>query len=201
MFVKPIYEKVSYSQAPKQTQLIYDDICLSLNIENKERIPNWASYVGGSPEVLSNTWQLIKAGVINNPLSPIMKELIMVAIATLSRSPYCQTVHSYNAIKLTNLTYAELKEIIEGTSQALLPDAYHAAVQAAKDFCQSDCLHNEEVVARLKESGFEESDIAHLIHLVTVSVFVSNFTRIMNLPVEEGLEAHLDKSEQKFICF
>ena len=113
------YQPVNFEQAPDELKSVYQDICITMGLDKP---PTWATYLGKAPHLVHGMWQMLKLVVINNHLSPLLKELIFFAVAFHRSVPYCLELHAQNIFRITpHLTYQDLQGIAEGNSHGTIP--------------------------------------------------------------------------------
>lgn len=189
------YSRFPYEKACPATRAIYDDIMDVLDISDREQIPSWALFIGEFPDKLAKKWSLIKSSIFENSLSPILRELLMVCISRSANSPYCEARHSYELMKMTNLGYEEVAYIIDGQSNAIIPDRYLHGVKVAKAILNSSCEQSEEHFNHLMASGFSSTEATEIMELMSAGIYISFYTKCLNIPLDKEIQAFLKKQK------
>jgi AhpD family alkylhydroperoxidase len=95
-----------------RVKAVFDDIRVT---RNSDFVNNFWRALANQPDLLERTWASIKTVMIApGPLDPLVKELIYIAVSTISSCTYC--VHSHTAAArakgLTPQQHAELLAVI-----------------------------------------------------------------------------------------
>jgi AhpD family alkylhydroperoxidase len=102
---------IDYADASPEVRAVFDDIKTSRNVPD---VNNFWKYLANDPKTLTRTWASIKEIMADGALSPLMKELIYIAVSVTNDCEYCIASHSAAAAKagMTPEMFAELAAVI-----------------------------------------------------------------------------------------
>ncbi|HLK83082.1 MAG TPA: carboxymuconolactone decarboxylase family protein [Xanthobacteraceae bacterium] len=82
----------------------------------KDGYPTWAvtKYLANDPALLKRTWQSVKEVMAEGELSPLVKELVYVAVSVTNGCEYCIASHTASARKagMTDAMFGELMAVV-----------------------------------------------------------------------------------------
>src|SRR5829696_4393176 len=85
-----------YKDASPQVRAVFDEIKTTRNVPD---VNNFWKYLATDPKTLARTWASIKEIMADGALSPLIKELIYVAVSVTNDCEYCIASHSAAAAK------------------------------------------------------------------------------------------------------
>lgn len=102
---------IDHADASPEVRAVFDDIKASRNVPD---VNNFWKYLANDPKTLARTWASIKEIMADGALSPLMKELIYIAVSVTNDCEYCIASHSAAAAKagMTPEMFAELVAVI-----------------------------------------------------------------------------------------
>ncbi len=102
---------IDYADASPEVRAVFDDIKASRNVPD---VNNFWKYLANDPKTLARTWASIKEIMADGAISPLMKELIYIAVSVTNDCEYCIASHSAAAAKagMTPEMFAELVAVI-----------------------------------------------------------------------------------------
>lgn len=115
-------------------KLVFDDI---RQVRKSDFVNNFWRALANNPKQLKNTWDQLKTVMMSEgELSPLVRELIYIAVSTTNGCSYC--VHSHTAAArakgMTDGEYSELQSVIAMASQTnALATALQVPVDAVFD--------------------------------------------------------------------
>lgn len=176
--------KPALDESNSTLQQLYNDIKLTCNIE---KLPNWAVYLGNNPQHLQAIWNFLQTITRNCSLSPLLQELIIFSVSYKSGSAYCAEFHASEAIKLNSaLDFEQLREIVSGESNGILPRRYIEAIRFAVKHSKSNCNIGEEETCEIILKGFDLESVQEIFSLCALASAFNNFTKGMNIPIDES---------------
>ena len=103
----PIY----YADASPEVRAVFDDIKTTRNLAD---VNNFWKHLANDPKTLARTWASIKEIMADGALSPLIKELIYIAVSVTNDCEYCIASHSAAAAKagMTPEMFGELVAVI-----------------------------------------------------------------------------------------
>lgn len=180
------YLPVDYQSAPKELRAIYDEICLTMEVNEP---PSWATCLGGAVHLVKGMWAMLKHCVVESHLPPLLKELIFFAVAYHRTVPYCMDVHANNIFRMTeHLTFRDLKEIVENKSHGIIPNSYQVAINLAAKLSKSDCSLDRADFALLQKAGFDEVESMEIATQVSAALYFNVLTFAADLPIPKHLQ-------------
>ncbi|MEH2325359.1 MAG: carboxymuconolactone decarboxylase family protein [Nostoc sp.] len=86
---------IEYEEASDEVRAVYDDICAT---RQNDYINNFWKAIANHPPTLQRTWQAVKE-VMTGPgeISPLMRELIYIAVSATNGCEYCIASHTAGA--------------------------------------------------------------------------------------------------------
>ena len=104
-------EPMEYRDAAQEVRAVFDDIKHSRQIKD---VNNFWKYLAHDPPTLKRTWESIKEIMADGALSPLVKELIYVAVSVTNGCGYCIASHTASARKagMTDAMFAELMAVV-----------------------------------------------------------------------------------------
>src|SRR6202044_4190624 len=107
----PARAPIEYRDASPQVRAVYDDIKRSRNVED---VNNFWKYLAHDPAGLERTWESIKQVMAPGALSPLVKEMLYVAVSVTNGCGYCIASHSASARNagMTDAMFGELMAVV-----------------------------------------------------------------------------------------
>ena len=107
---------IEYPDASPEVRAIYDDI---METRQVGWINNFWKALAADPVLLRRTWESIKSIMAPGTLTPLMKEMIYVAVSTTNQCGYCIASHTAGARKagMTDAQFAELMAVVGMTNE------------------------------------------------------------------------------------
>lgn len=102
---------IDYADASPEVRVVFDDIKTSRNLAD---VNNFWKYLANDPKTLARTWASLKEIMADGALSPLVKELVYVAVSVTNDCEYCIASHSAAAARagMTPEMFAELAAVI-----------------------------------------------------------------------------------------
>jgi AhpD family alkylhydroperoxidase len=124
---------IEYAKAPPAVRAVYDDIKKSRNVKD---VNNFWKYLAHDPVTLKRTWESVKEVMAKGELSPLVKEMIYVAVSVTNGCGYCIASHSAAARKagMTDDMFGELMAVVGMANETnRLANGYRVPIDAAFD--------------------------------------------------------------------
>jgi AhpD family alkylhydroperoxidase len=124
-------QPIEYADASARVRAVFDDIKRSRNVED---VNNFWKYLAHDPAGLERTWQSIKEVMSAGALSPLVKELIYVAVSVTNGCGYCIASHTASARKagMTEEMFGELMAVVGMANETnRLANGYRVPIDAA----------------------------------------------------------------------
>src|ERR1700732_2315894 len=104
-------QPIEYAQAPPPVRAVFDDIKTTRNVPD---VNNFWKFLAHDPAGLKRTWESVKQGMADGALSPLVKELLYVAVSVTNGCGYCIASHTASARKagLTDAMFNELMAVV-----------------------------------------------------------------------------------------
>ena len=105
--IKPI----DYAGASPEVRAVFDDIKHTRNVED---VNNFWKYLAHDPVTLRRTWDSVKEVMQPGALTPLIKELVYVAVSVTNGCGYCIASHTASARKagMTDAMFGELMAVV-----------------------------------------------------------------------------------------
>ena len=102
---------IEYADASPRVRAVFDDIKRTRNVED---VNNFWKYLAHDPAGLKRTWESIKQVMAPGALSPLVKELLYVAVSVTNGCGYCIASHTASARKagMTEEMFGELMAVV-----------------------------------------------------------------------------------------
>lgn len=102
---------IEYADAAPQVRAVFDDIKRSRKVDD---VNNFWKYLANDPTLLKRTWESIKEVMADGALSPLVKELLYVAVSVTNGCQYCIASHTASARKagMTDAMFGELLAVV-----------------------------------------------------------------------------------------
>jgi AhpD family alkylhydroperoxidase len=102
---------IEYADASPRVRAVFDDI---KRIRNIEDVNNFWKYLAHDPAGLERTWESIKQVMAAGALSPLVKEMLYVAVSVTNGCGYCIASHTASARKagMTEEMFGELMAVV-----------------------------------------------------------------------------------------
>jgi AhpD family alkylhydroperoxidase len=124
---------IESSKAPPEVRAVFDDI---KKVRKVKDVNNFWKYLAHDPELLKRTWESIKEVMADGALSPLVKEMIYVAVSITNGCEYCIASHTASARKagMTEEMFGELMAVVGMANETnRLAHGYRVPVDAAFD--------------------------------------------------------------------
>ena len=102
---------IEYAEAPEKVRAVYDDI---KRVRGVPDVNNFWKYLAHDPATLQRTWESVKAVMAEGTLSPLIKEMIYVAVSVTNGCGYCIASHTAAARKagMSEAMFGELMAVV-----------------------------------------------------------------------------------------
>ena len=102
---------IEYKDAPKQVRAVFDDIKRTRKVKD---VNNFWKYLASDPALLKRTWDSVKDVMAEGALTPLIKELLYVAVSVTNGCGYCIASHTASARKagMTHEMFGELMAVV-----------------------------------------------------------------------------------------
>jgi len=130
MAMVPLIEE---REASPEVRAVFDDIKALRHVED---VNNFWKYLARDPVGLKRTWESVKEVMAPGALSPLVKEMIYVAVSVTNNCGYCIASHTASARKagMTEAMFAELMAVVGMANETnRLANGYRVPVDAAFD--------------------------------------------------------------------
>jgi AhpD family alkylhydroperoxidase len=124
-------QPIEYADASPRVRAVFDDIKRCRNVED---VNNFWKYLAHDPAGLERTWHSIKEVMSAGALSPLVKELIYVAVSVTNGCGYCIASHTASARKagMTEEMFGELMAVVGMANETnRLANGYRVPIDAA----------------------------------------------------------------------
>jgi AhpD family alkylhydroperoxidase len=104
-------KSIEYADAPPSVRAVFDDIKRTRKVED---VNNFWKYLARDPALLARTWASVKEVMADGALSPLVKELVYVAVSVTNGCGYCIASHTASARKagMTEAMFGELMAVV-----------------------------------------------------------------------------------------
>jgi AhpD family alkylhydroperoxidase len=124
---------IEYAKAPPAVRAVYDDIKEARKIKD---VNNFWKYLAHDPATLKRTWESVKQVMAKGELSPLVKEMIYVAVSVTNGCGYCIASHTASARKagMTDEMFGELMAVVGMANETnRLANGYRVPIDEAFD--------------------------------------------------------------------
>jgi AhpD family alkylhydroperoxidase len=121
---------IEYADASPRVRAVFDDIKRSRNVEDVNNF----KYLAHDPVGLERTWMSVKEVMSPGALSPLVKELLYVAVSVTNGCGYCIASHTASARKagMTEEMFGELMAVVGMANETnRLANGYRVPIDAA----------------------------------------------------------------------
>jgi AhpD family alkylhydroperoxidase len=122
---------IEYADALPRVRAVFDDIKRCRNVED---VNNFWKYLAHDPVGRERTWTSGKEVMSAGALSPLVKELLYVAVSVTNGCGYCIASHTAAARKagMTEAMFAELMAVVGMANETnRLANGYRVPIDAA----------------------------------------------------------------------
>ena len=104
-------QPIDAAQVSPEVRAVFDDIKALRHVED---VNNFWKYLARDPVGLKRTWESVKEVMAPGALSPLVKEMIYVAVSVTNNCGYCIASHTASARKagMTEAMFAELMAVV-----------------------------------------------------------------------------------------
>jgi len=124
---------IDYSKATPAVRAVFDDI---KKVRKVDDVNNFWKYLAHDPALLKRTWDSVKEVMADGALSPLVKEMIYVAVSVTNGCGYCIASHTASARKagMTEEMFGELMAVVGMANETnRLANGYRVPIDAAFD--------------------------------------------------------------------
>jgi AhpD family alkylhydroperoxidase len=122
---------IEYADAAPPVRAVFDDIKRSRKVDD---VNNFWKYLANDPALLKRTWHSVKEVMAEGALSPLVKELLYVAVSVSNGCEYCIASHTASARKagMTDTMFGELLAVVGMANETnRLANGYRIPIDAA----------------------------------------------------------------------
>jgi AhpD family alkylhydroperoxidase len=126
-------QPIDATEASPEVSAVFDDIKALRNVED---VNNFWKYLARDPVGLKRTWESVKQVMGPGALSPLVKEMIYVAVSVTNNCGYCIASHTASARKagMTEAMFAELMAVVGMANETnRLANGYRVPIDEAFD--------------------------------------------------------------------
>jgi len=126
-------QPIEYADASPQVRAVFDDIKRNRDVED---VNNFWKYLAHDPATLERTWTSVKEIMSPGALSPLVKEMLYVAVSVTNGCRYCIASHAAAARKagMTEAMFGELMAVVGMANETnRLANGYRVPIDAAFD--------------------------------------------------------------------
>jgi AhpD family alkylhydroperoxidase len=104
-------QPIDEAHASPEVRAVFDDIKALRKVED---VNNFWKYLARDPVGLKRTWESVKQVMAPGALSPLVKEMVYVAVSVTNNCDYCIASHTAAARKagMTDAMFAELMGVV-----------------------------------------------------------------------------------------
>jgi AhpD family alkylhydroperoxidase len=124
---------IEYVDASPQVRVVFDDI---MRVRNVADVNNFWKYLAHDPALLARTWASVKEVMAAGALSPLVKEMLYVAVSVTNGCGYCIASHTASARKagMTDEMFGEVMAVVGMANETnRLANGYRVPIDAAFD--------------------------------------------------------------------
>jgi AhpD family alkylhydroperoxidase len=124
---------IEYAKASPAVRAVFDDIKTRRKVKD---VNNFWKYLAHDPATLKRTWESVKEVMADGALSPLVKEMIYVAVSVTNGCSYCIASHTTSARKagMTEEMFGELMAVVGMANETnRLANGYRVPIDAAFD--------------------------------------------------------------------
>jgi len=102
---------IEYADAAPQVRAVFNDIKRTRKVDD---VNNFWKYLANDPALLKRTWESVKEVMAEGALSPLVKELLYVAVSVTNGCEYCIASPTACARKagMTDAMFGELLAVV-----------------------------------------------------------------------------------------
>jgi AhpD family alkylhydroperoxidase len=122
---------IEYADAARQVRAVFNDIKRTRKVDD---VNNFWKYLANDPALLKRTWESVKEVMAEGALSPLVKELLYVAVSVTNGCEYCIASHTASARKagMTDAMFGELLAVVGMANETnRLASGYRVAIDQA----------------------------------------------------------------------
>jgi AhpD family alkylhydroperoxidase len=124
---------IDYTTASPVVRSVFDDI---KTVRDVEDVNNFWKYLAHDPVTLKRTWESVKEVMAKGELTPLIKEMIYVAVSVTNGCGYCIASHTAAARKagMTEAMFGELMAVVGMANETnRLANGYRVPIDPAFD--------------------------------------------------------------------
>jgi AhpD family alkylhydroperoxidase len=124
---------IEYATASPEVRAVFDDI---KQVRGVSDVNNFWKYLAHDPAGLQRTWESVKGVMADGALSPLVKEMIYVAVSVTNGCGYCIASHTASARKagMTDAMFGELMAVVGMANETnRLANGYRVPIDPAFD--------------------------------------------------------------------
>jgi AhpD family alkylhydroperoxidase len=124
---------IDYATASPVVRSVFDDI---KTVRDVEDVNNFWKYLANDPVTLKRTWESVKEVMAKGELTPLIKEMIYVAVSVTNGCSYCIASHTAAARKagMTEAMFGELMAVVGMANETnRLANGYRVPIDPAFD--------------------------------------------------------------------
>ena len=122
---------IEYADAAPQVRAVFNDIKRTRKVDD---VNNFWKYLANDPALLKRTWESVKEVMAEGALSPLVKELLYVAVSVTNGCEYCVASHTASARKagMTDAMFGKLMAVVGMANETnRLASGYRVAIDQA----------------------------------------------------------------------
>jgi AhpD family alkylhydroperoxidase len=124
---------IEYADASPQVRVVFDDI---MRVRKVADVNNFWKSLAHDPALLARTWASVKEVMAAGALSPLVKEMLYLAVSVTNGCGYCIASHTASARKagMTDEMFGEVMAVVGMANETnRLANGYRVPIDAAFD--------------------------------------------------------------------
>lgn len=125
------HQPIDYANASPAVRAVFDEI---RKVRGTPDVNNFWKYLAHDPQLLKRTWESLRGVMSPGALSPMVKEMLYLAVSISNGCNYCIASHGTAARQkgMSEAMYGELLAVVGMANQAnRLVDGYRVPIDAA----------------------------------------------------------------------
>ncbi len=155
--------------------------------------PNFFRVWATSPEPLKGIWPAMNHILTSGRLERKLKEMIFVAISSLTGCHYCEAAHHAFCLSI-GVAPDQIDSLIKNYTAETTHSRDKAAIDFAVRLAKNSHSSSEQDFETLRELGFDDEEIMEIIAMSGMGVFYNHLANATKINIDEGFSKMISRN-------
>lgn len=148
---------------------------------------NWFTSQAIRPDILSATWTLLKAILIEGKLPHTLKQMIALTLSIQNDCRYCSVAHR-GALEAMGVPHEVIESALRDPDMHNVPPAQRVVLRFALKVARTPKEVTEDDYAALQKAGFGSGEVMEIVMMAALNQFLNTWADASAIPLDSAAE-------------